>query len=495
MSDYSSAYVAVPYPGNLIPQSVPTHVALCASWHTCERSGIKQFRLAELGCGDGANLLAIAYYNSGATFIGIDSCSTELAVAHKAAECIGLHNVQFVASDVCDLDPAEFAPFDYVIAHGLYSWVPEGARDAILNFCRYALAPSGLAYISYNAQPGWATRRLVRETLLRARSVREAPIEEKAHRAIELAAHLLEDLPSRDYAHAVLLAGELERVRNGQPGYVYHEYLAEVNDGFWLGEFVERARRHGLDYVCDAQFGRWEGWVNPALRASLAQRSLDQVEQEETADLLGDRYFRASILCRADAVRTPTSGDELWQQVHIATSLGGMSDQFDLAEGVVERFAGTGGTEITLQAAITKAAIVSLCAQWPRGSTLQQIHERAGQLLQQYGFPVPDNSELQLRDDLTTLFEAGQIDLRLHEPEYETSVPANPEAHALARFEAGHRNALSTPFHLPIPFEPAAMALIRELDGRRSQADLGRDFGEPLTTETLAVLARWGLLL
>jgi hypothetical protein len=172
-----------------------------------------------------------------------------------------------------------------------------------------------------------------------------------------------------------------------------------------------------------------------------------------------------------------------------------MSNQFDLAEGVVERFSGTSGAEITLQAAITKAAIVSLCAQWPRGSTLQQIHERAGQLLQRYGFSVQTDFESQLRDDLTTLFEAGQIDLRVHEPEYEISIPAYPAAHALARFEAVHRNALSTPFHLPIPFEPGAMALVRELDGRRSQADLSRDFGEPLTTETLAVLARWALLL
>ena len=270
-----------------------------------------------------------------------------------------------------------------------------------------------------------------------------------------------------------------------------------------------------------------------ALGVALARRNLDPIEREETADLLGDRYFHASILCRADAVRNPTSRDELWQQVHIATSLGTISDQLDLAEGVVERFSGTGGAEITLQASITKAAIALLCAQWPRGCTLQQIHERAGQLLQQYSFPirtgsepklrshvgaqcrvvapcsrstsVPGNccsnipfpstgSESQLRGDLTTLFEAGQIDLRLHEPEYDISIPAHPAAHALARFEAGHRDALSTPFHLPIPFEPAAMALVRELDGRRSQVELSRDFGEPLTTETLTVLARWGLL-
>jgi SAM-dependent methyltransferase len=451
--------------------------------------------VTELGCGDGANLLALAFYNRNSTFLGIDNSSVEVDLARQAAKALGLENLEFLHKDIRDFEPATVPRSNYIVAHGLYSWVPEDAREAILRFCRQNLKPSGLAYISYNAQPGWAVRNLVRQTLLRSSSVREAPLARKAEKAIQVAANLLEDLPSRDYAAAVLLANELERVRNGAPFYVLHEYLAETNQGFWLGEFVEAARRHGLDYIADAQFCRWEGRVSPELRASLARRSPDQVQQEETADLLGDRYFRASILCRADAPRGGLSRDELWNQVHIATSLGAISDQLDLAEGVVEKFAGTGGAQVDLQAPITKAAIASLCAQWPRGSTLQQIHDRAGQLLKQYGFPIQAGSESQLRDDLTTLFEAGQIDLRLREPEYDVSIPAYPSAHALARFEAGQRTALSTPFHLPIPFEPAAMALVRELDGQRSRAELSRDYGQQLTAETLPVLARWGLLL
>ena len=495
MNPLESPYNKIPYHGTLIPLTSPDHSALCARWHQFAAPPLQHVHCTELGCGDGANLLALAFYNPVSTFLGIDNSSVQVDLARHAANTLNLGNVDFLHKDVREFESATVPPSDYIIAHGLYSWVPEDAREAILSFCSENLKPSGLAYISYNAQPGWATRNLVRETLLRSPSVREAPVQRKAERAIQVAANLLEDLPSRDYAAAVVLANELERVRDGAPFYVLHEYLAETSQGFWLREFVEAARSHGLDYIADAQFCRWEGRIDPALRASLARRSSDQVEQEETADLLGDRYFHASILSRADAVRNPTSRDELWRQVHIATSLGAISDQLDLAEGVVERFSGAGGAEITLQASITKAAIALLCAQWPRGCTLQQMHERAGQLLQQYSFPIRTDSESQLRDDLTTLFEAGQIDLRLHEPEYDISIPEHPAAHALARFEAGHRNALSTPFHLPIPFEPAAMALVRELDGCRSQAELSRDFGERLTTETIPVLARWGLLL
>lgn len=450
--------------------------------------------MVDPGCGDGANLLILACCYPDSTFIGIDNSSADFAAARHAAEALCLSNISFVLTDVRHVLPAEFAPCHYSIAHGLYSWVPDDARDAILEFCARALAPTGLAYISYSAQPGWSTRRLVRETLLRSRSVREAPIEEKGQRAIEVAARLLEDLPSREYASAVLLADELERVRHGKPYYVFHEYLAEVNDGFWLGEFVERARRHGLDYVTDAQSCRWEGHLPASLKAALARRGLNTIEQEEAADLLCHRYFRASILCRADAPRVSISHQEVLEQAHIATSLSARADPFELTEGVVERFDGAGRMEITLASSITKAAVVLLAAQWPTGLRLDDLCAKAEAFLDRHGCNSPGNARSQLSEDLIALFEAGQVDFRLREPEYSKEVPDYPRAHALARFEAGHRDALTTPFHLPIPFEPQALALVRTLDGSRSRSELRITFGADLVDSALEVLGRWGLL-
>ena len=110
---------------------------------------------------------------------------------------------------------------------------------------------------------------------------------QKAIKAIELATRLLEDIPPSGFASTVVLADELARVRDGEPSYVFHEYLTETNDGFWLTDFVERARQNGLAYVADAQFCRWEGYVPPELRRTVAKRCLDPIEAEETIDLLG----------------------------------------------------------------------------------------------------------------------------------------------------------------------------------------------------------------
>jgi len=489
-----TSYDAVPYHGAVVPLTSPLHLGLCSCWHHAVRSSLHSFHATEIGCGDGANLVPMAFYRQDSTFTGVDSCASALDRARQAAKFLGLTNIRFYQQDVRALDPADFEPCDFIIVHGLYSWVPDDARDAILNFCRHTLAPSGLTYISYNAQPGWATRRVVRETLLRARRVREAGTEQKAEKAIEAAVHLLEDLPTRDCASGVLLAEELERVRNGKPFYVFHEYLAEVNDGFWLGDFVERARRHGLEYVTDAQFCRWEGRVPENLKSALAKRDLDCIEQEETADLLCDRYFRASILCRADAPRVSTCHRDLLDQVHLATSLSFQAGAFNLIDGEVARFLGTGGSEITLTASITKAAVVLLAARWPRGMRLEALYGSASEFLAENGGELSGDARWQLSDDLMTLFEAGQIDLRLREPAYHNDAPGHPQAHALARFEAEHRDALATPYHLPIAFDPPALAFVRGLDGSRSRSELQRVFGEELVTQTLEVMGRWGLL-
>jgi hypothetical protein len=61
---------------------------------------------------------------------------------------------------------AELGRFDYIVAHSVYSWVPEAVREHILVLCRELLSGNGVAYISYNALPGWRMRGMLRDVLL-----------------------------------------------------------------------------------------------------------------------------------------------------------------------------------------------------------------------------------------------------------------------------------------------------------------------------------------
>nr|MBK7067476.1 class I SAM-dependent methyltransferase [Deltaproteobacteria bacterium] len=120
--------------------------------------------MLELGCARGANLLPMALDLPEAEFVGVDLSEVQVAEARRRAEALGLRNVSFRAESVTAL--SDDAPFDYVICHGVYSWVPPAARDAILAVCRERMRPEGVAYVSFNALPGWNALRTLRDFLL-----------------------------------------------------------------------------------------------------------------------------------------------------------------------------------------------------------------------------------------------------------------------------------------------------------------------------------------
>jgi hypothetical protein len=388
-----------------------------------------------------------------------------------------------------------------VTVPGVYSWVPEDVREAILEFCRNTLTNSGIAYISYNAKPGWAIRKVVRELIQRDPSVRKAAIDQKVAKAVEVAGKYREDLLLYDnYPFAVMLADELSQIDGSNPGHIFHEYLCEINDGFWLRDFVDIARRHGLDYVTDAQFIPWAGDVPFALIDSLAKRYPDDpIVREEAADLLLPRTLHASILCQSDAARSSCTRQDLLNKIYFDAYLIAESESVDLTEGAAVRFFTRSGLnnaamELALDSSIAKAAVILLTACWPKGMRLEKLYPQASELLIANGHEVPKDARSQLSEELKKLFEAEYINMRLKQPVYDMEIYEYPRANALARFEAEHRNKLTIPYHVPLEFEAKAMELVCALDGSRSESHLSRTFGKEFVQKTLKILAKLGLL-
>ena len=437
--------------------------------------------------------MALAFYHPNSNFTGIDLSKRAIADARYSASLLGLKNINFLLRDICNLKPSESTENDYIIAHGLFSWVPNKTKEAVLRFCQDTLASDGLAYISYNAQPGWTTRRLIRDIFLTFPETKNTSIKSKAKIAKELASKLKNDLP-RNYAHGELLATELEHVIQSEEYYVFHEYLTEYNDGFWLSEFVEQANKYGLDYVADAQFCRPEGQIPRSLKQSLAKQNLSQVEQEERADLLCGRFFHASILCRKDALKSPVDRDTLMGRVYIATCLRPTNDPIDLTHGLVQPFLGQQEQEITLDAAITKSAVLLLSAQWPFGMKLDRLFSEACKLLNAHDYEVEHDARSQLLEELKILFESGVVDLRLWEPPQYTLAPSKPKLHALARYELDCGRPLTTPYHLPLQLDSHMLEIARTLDGTVTSKEIQADFKIGSVDQTVDILTRWGLL-
>ncbi|MBA3531908.1 MAG: class I SAM-dependent methyltransferase, partial [Ardenticatenales bacterium] len=121
-------------------------------------------RVLELGCGSGSNLIAMAYGLPESRFLGIDLSAQQSADGQATVAELGLPNVEIRQGDILAVDDS-FGPFDYIIAHGVYSWVPPVVREKVLSICRERLAPQGIAYVSYNVFPGWHPLLIIREML------------------------------------------------------------------------------------------------------------------------------------------------------------------------------------------------------------------------------------------------------------------------------------------------------------------------------------------
>jgi len=110
-------------------------------------------RVLDLGCSDGSNLIAMAYGLPQSQFVGIDLAEHAIVQGKATIEALGLKSIALHRLDLGDT-PSDLGRFDFIIALGLYSWVPAEVRDIVLVVCGEHLTAREVAYVSYNAYPG-----------------------------------------------------------------------------------------------------------------------------------------------------------------------------------------------------------------------------------------------------------------------------------------------------------------------------------------------------
>ena len=249
MTDF--VYDAVRYSNYPYAQTHPDRLATVAILHGLEPPDPFNARVLEVGCGAGGNLMAMAAATPGIRAVGIDLAASAIEEGRVALAEIGLTNAELRHGDVRDLTDGRLGEFDYIVAHGVYGWIPPEANDALLATIGASLAPDGIAYVSFNTQPGGYFRRMLRDAgLWHARAV-DGELE-KAEKAKELYAFLQEHRVTTADMYGSLLEREVPALA-GAPIYrLVHDDLAEHWNPVWFGEFAAHARRHGLGYVGEA---------------------------------------------------------------------------------------------------------------------------------------------------------------------------------------------------------------------------------------------------
>lgn len=385
-------YDEVPYLSQPIEWTAPERLALASLLHGGPRLPLADYRVLELGCGNGANLLPLAYYRRHARFVGVDGSGAAIATAKTRQAELGLSNLHFIHADFADAAERLEGPFDFILVHGVVSWVPEQARDALLALCARHLRTGGLVYVNYNARPGWNVRGMVRDLLL-AQTASAGGLRARAERAQEVSRTLASALGAAgDHPWARLMEREFRFVFENDLSYVAHEYLAADNHAYWRSEFLGLARKLGLQYVADADFNYVSGRIPEGIDKQMAAAQISAQRLDDTVDLLSYRQLHSPILT-SDAWTPLAPDDRELGNLIVASCLVSQT-----TEGTPRRmFRHPSGFEVEAKEEAMGLALERLRALWPTGALVRTL------------FP-PGSPFI---DDLRLLHRHGMIELRL----------------------------------------------------------------------------------
>ncbi|MBS0003239.1 MAG: class I SAM-dependent methyltransferase [Thioalkalivibrio sp.] len=467
MSDTLPGYDEIPYDSVPITETHPDRLAVIGRLFGLAAPDPARARILELGCAAGGNLLPIAFHLPGTRCTGVELSRAQAFAGAEACRALDLDNAEIRHQDILQV-PLEGEPFDYIVAHGVFSWVPTAVQEHVLALCGARLAPGGVAYVSYNTLPGGRQRSMLRDMLLH--HVREiASPQERLAGAREmlafLATPLVETPPGHDW-----LRKELERLRSARDSYLYHEYLAETNEPVLFREFVDRAAAHGLQYLADTRLHT----MFPSTLGADAAASLARFDEltvaEQYSDFLTLRPFRRSLLCR--------SSESLTREIDL-DPLFALPLYTDLAPDPEGVFRNAAGQAFQVETPLLRAVVESLSAAFPRARLLEEIMPEASERAARSGHAPTSGDIRSLPEELFSLFASAGLQVTLCAPDPVSgamSTGSGPRATDLARtlVQRGE-HLIPTVRHQSLRLDPVSVRILPLLDGSRAPAVLVED--------------------
>jgi methyltransferase-like protein len=453
-------YDAVAYPGQAYACTHPGRMAVMAMLHGLAPAPVQSCRVLEIACGDGANLIPMAYALPSAEFVGFDLAQSPIERGQARAEELGLSNLRLFQGDLLGADQ-QLGQFDYIVAHGFYSWVPAPVRERLLALCQELLTENGIAFISYNAMPGGQVRAMLREMMLFSTADVDDP-ERQVREGMDFLRMVCAGR-AEDDAFRAMLESQIERMERRPVAATLHDEFSAVYYPVRLLDFVAHADRYGLQYVCEAELPPAN---DPAYRADI-QASLDKMaagdflKKEQLLDYVRMCSFRQSLLCRSErAVQRDYPADSL-RQLSLAFSA---TEGQDSNTGT-RTFVLPGGARMELNHPGFTALLRELATAWPVALHLRDLEPQ----LDRIGLPLAGDGKAWL----IRLAIVRMIEFRAWNPPVAREIGQRPRASACSRQESRSLTQVATLLHGTIGIEDEkARYLLGLLDGSRDRGAL-----------------------
>ena len=452
-------YDLLPYQSKPFAQSQPARLGAIAKLFGLDAAPMENARVLELGCASGGNIIPHAVRYPNAQFVGVDLARTQVAAGRARIARLGLSNIEILCQSFTEIDDS-LGSFDYIICHGVYSWVPAVVQDAIFQIIRARLSSVGVACVSYNVLPGWRMLQPLRDAFLLQIPDHVDSLARVA-KARELLNFMKDASPDKG-PYGDMIRAWAERLSSLSDDYIAHEFLEETNLPSTVREFTSAAARHGLGYLgeCELSSMILDNYGAEVAEQVRARSNNDLVESEQYLDLLSGRTFRQSLLVGDERMASLNRALSLerTESLHFVGAAGLRIEQNGKQASVID----AAGRTLASDAKAVIAGIGQLIARFPASSNLAELSTGM------------DNAERALlQDALYRMLIAGMVQVFSESVAVVPTVSDMPCATALSRADAGDGEEFTTNVrHETVAIDPATRILLPALDGTRDHKAL-----------------------
>jgi len=428
-----TSYDRILYPSFARTSTHPDRLATLGRLFGMNVAPIETSRILEIGCGDGGNLIPIARGLPESRCVGFDLSSRAIESGQKVIDHLGLENCGLRYMDIMEVNE-EFGRFDYIIAHGVFSWIPHEVQEKLLDIAKRNLAPNGIAFISYNTYPGWHQREMIRD-MMRFHAMRFDDPETQTRQGRAILSFLAESARSPNPSYQILLEEERKEKEKYGDGYVFHDDLADRNTPLYFYQFVERAAIHGLQFLGEANFTEMQTETFDRQTVNTLNRLAPDtlLLKEQYMDFLKGRRFRQTLLCHEDVLLNRRLRPEMMKSFHVSTTIsldesGDRSTPFKTATGVA----------FGMEHPLASAAMLALANIRPLRLSFDELLKQSLEGMPKENDPGAWNhsAELILGDVLLSVYADGLVELHVHGSGATLEPGDRPTASPLARLQA-----------------------------------------------------------
>jgi methyltransferase-like protein/trans-aconitate methyltransferase len=478
----TTSYDNFPYADYSFSYACPEHLYTIAKIFGLNPVNVETAKVLELGCGSGGNIIGYAQRYPKANVVGVDLSKVQIDAGKKTVDQLGLSNIDLKSMSIADID-SSFGKFDYIICHGVFSWVPKEIQDKILDISKNLLSPNGIAYVSYNALPGWNIVGTFREMLQYHTDSFSSDVD-KLSQARAFIGFLQEGLAESNTPYYKFLENEAKVISSVDNSYLKHEYLDRGNSQFYFVDFVKMAQDQGLSYLADTHLSTMYIGNLPPKAIEKLQAINDIVRVEQYMDFIVNRRFRSTLLCNNDAqIKRNIDNailNDMWMSMRLQPDV--LADKLDFKNNNLE-------TSFSVQS----AGGVVKCN--PRGSfisaALYAFFEAAStyismdDLVKYIKAKCPDFSEKEhleiIKAELLSLLFKGMLSVRAVKPLTASKISSKPQISKLAQLQIKNNshlvcNQLNDSVVIPAIYR----VVMVNLDGKSDIDQLVKKVGESL---------------